>query len=388
MPPSPLRILADANIPDVQSAFGPLGEVRVMPGQAITRRDLAEVDVLVVRSVTRVDRALLDGTPVRFVGTATAGVDHVDQAALASLGVAFASAPGSNAASVVDHVLAALLAVAADRGETLAGRTLGIVGVGEVGGRLARRARALGLHVLACDPPRAHAGHRDHDYVGLGDVLDQADVVSLHTPLTTAGDSPWPTLGLVDRAALQSMRPDAWLVNAARGAVVTAQAAQMAAQTRPVVLDVWPGEPAPRPGAGGRRRARHAPHRGLRGRRQATRDGHDRRRAVRVGPPRRAARSGRRLRPARRRAPDPGLDPTPWLDALARQACDVRADDARFRAALAGTVGEARAAAFADLRRTYPTRREMDRYVVRGDVPEALRRAVEDGLGMTLERGP
>ena len=135
MPSSGLRLLVDANIPDAETAFGPLGSVRTIPGHAITRDALAEVDALVVRSVTRVDAALVEGTPVRFVGTATAGVDHVDEDALAGLGIAFASAPGSNAASVVDYVLAALLAVAAHRGETLAGRTLGIVGLGEVGGR-------------------------------------------------------------------------------------------------------------------------------------------------------------------------------------------------------------------------------------------------------------
>ena len=97
MPSFGLRLLVDANIPDAEAAFGPVGSVRTIPGHAISRADLADVDVLVVRSVTRVDAALVEGTPVRFVGTATAGVDHVDQETLAGLGIAFASAPGSNA---------------------------------------------------------------------------------------------------------------------------------------------------------------------------------------------------------------------------------------------------------------------------------------------------
>ncbi|WP_420455370.1 4-phosphoerythronate dehydrogenase [Rubrivirga sp.] len=382
--PSPLRLLVDANVPDAHAAFGPLGSVRVLPGREITRAALSDVDVLVVRSVTPVDRALLEGTPVRFVGTATAGLDHVDQVALAEGGVAFASAPGSNAASVVDYVLASLLAVAADRGETLAGRTLGVVGVGEVGGRLARRARALGLRVLACDPPRAAAGVGPPDLVSLADLLRQSDVVSLHTPLTTPAESPSPTLDLIDEAAVVQMRPDAWLVNAARGGVVTAGAARALAESRPVVLDVWPAEPEPDPALV---------------------------EAVALGTPHVA---GYALDAKRRgtamiaaalwtwaglgpspdlpddapqpvaQAPDPALAPTAWLDALARQATDVRADDARFRAALAGTTGDVRAAAFADLRKTYPARREMSRFRVRGNVPQPLRQAVADGLGMSL----
>jgi erythronate-4-phosphate dehydrogenase len=79
------------------------------------------------------------------------------------------------------------------------------------------------------------------------------------------------------------------------------------------------------------------------------------------------------------------VDRTRWLDALARRAYDVRTDDARFRAALEGTTGGARAAAFATLRGDYPLRREMDRFVVRGAVPEALREAVSGGLGVTVE---
>ena len=385
MPSFGLRLLVDANIPDAEAAFGPVGSVRTIPGHAISRADLADVDVLVVRSVTRVDAALVEGTPVRFVGTATAGVDHVDQETLAGLGIAFASAPGSNAASVVDYVLAALLAVAADRGETLDGRTLGIVGLGEVGGRLARRAAALGLGILACDPPRAAAGHTDHDYRALGDVLNRSDIVSLHTPLTTLGQSPWPTLGLIAESG--RLRPDAWLVNAARGRVVTPEAALALAASRPVVLDVWPTEPEPDPALVDAV-ALGTPH--VAG---YALDGKHRGTAMIAAALFAWAGLGR---PAERlgdsahlvaevTSPAGGVpDPTAWLDALARQAADIRGDDARFRAALAGTTGDRRAAAFAALRKTYPVRREMDRYTVRGPVPESLQTAVSEGLGMRL----
>ena len=394
MPPLPLRILADANIPHAADAFGALGKVRRLPGREITRAALAQTDVLLVRSVTRVDAALVSGTPVRFVGTATAGTDHVDRAALERLGVAVASAPGSNAASVADWVLAALLAVAAERGEALAGRTLGVVGAGEVGGRVARRARALGLEVLACDPPRARGGAPG--LVDLATVLDAADVVTLHTPLTTPAQSAWPTAGLIHDA--RQLRPDAWLVNAARGRVVTPGAALALAATRPVVLDVWPGEPAPAR-ALVEAVALGTPHiagYAVDGKTAGTRMLAEavRRWLAASGtpvPPWDA--SGALAPPDPLEAPPPARSETAWLDALARQACDVRADDARFRAALAGAVPDGvaeatrdgdRAAAFAELRRTYPARREMSRYAVRGAVPDALRQPVEDGLGMAL----
>ena len=440
-----LHITADANIPFVQEAFGALGTVRTLPGRDITADALAETDVLLVRSVTRVDAALLDGTPVRWVGTATAGTDHIDADALRQRGVAFAGAPGSNATSVADWVLAGLLAVAADRGEGLMGRRLGIVGMGAVGGRLATRARALGLEVIGCDPPLQV--QRTQGFVSLAEVLAQSDVVTLHTPLSGPDESAWPTRGLIDLGAAAAMRPDAWLVNAARGGVVTADAALALARTRPVLLDVWPGEPDPSPELVDAV-AIATPHvagyawdgkvRGTRMLADALRqwargDGldapdwrpeldppapvdapdmmfdpnladspppgqgelegvdpaeHDAPHPPPLSPPVQEGDSlsepGSSMSGPERPYPHPipAASGTAWLDALARRAYDVRADDARFRAALADAPD--RAGAFAGLRRTYPQRRELSRYSVVGSVPDSLRTAVADGLGFSL----
>ena len=389
-----LHIIADANIPALDSAFGALGTIHALPGGEITSEAVHEADVLLVRSVTPVDAPLLAGSSVQFVGSATAGTDHVDRATLGAFGIAFAHAPGSNATSVVEWVLAALLATAADRGDTLEGKTLGVVGAGEVGGRLIPRARALGLRVVVSDPPRAARAPGAFESLDLGDLLAEADVVTLHTPLTTAAESSWPTEGLLDAGAFATMKPGAWLVNAARGRVVAAEALAREVGRRPCLLDVWPGEPAPDPAVveGAALGTAHIAGYSLDGKVAGT--------ALLAEALRRWLRArGEAAAPwdaEAALAPEAPLgveapplaagtatDRTAWLDALARQAYDVRADAARFRRAMAGRSAEARALAFADLRKTYPVRREWARYRVRGHVPDALRGAVRDGLGMT-----
>ncbi len=238
-----MKIVVDENIPFAKEAFGQLGRVVTRPGRQISRDDLRDAELLVVRSVTRVTADLLDGTPVRFVGTCTIGTDHVDQAYLAERGVAFASAPGSNAESVAEYVVSALLTLAERHGFQLAGRTLGVVGVGNVGSRVARNAAALGLKVLLNDPPLQRATG-DPKFRPLDELL-QADFLTLHVPLTRTG--PDPTWHLVDGRLLQRLRPDAFLLNTSRGAVVDNAALLECLQQRRLagaVLDVWEGEPS------------------------------------------------------------------------------------------------------------------------------------------------
>jgi erythronate-4-phosphate dehydrogenase len=244
MPSEPFSILVDENVPYALESFGRLGRVRALPGRRITAADLEDAGVLIVRSVTRVDAALLGGSRVRFVGTATIGCDHVDLEYLRAQDIEFASAPGSNAISVAEYVMAALLESAHVRGATLEGATLAIVGVGNVGSSVAQRAAALGMRCLRNDPPRRRAG-ADPAYVDLADALPQADYVTLHVPLTREG--PDATLDLAGPAFFQAMRPDAVFLNTSRGAVVDEAALAAAIESGRVshtVLDVWRGEPA------------------------------------------------------------------------------------------------------------------------------------------------
>ncbi len=239
-----MKIIADENIPYVREAFAAFGAVHTMPGRAITRDALADADTLLVRSITRVNRDLLEGTPVRFVATATIGEDHVDKAYLQERGIAFSAAPGCNAGSVRQYVTAALLSLADAFEFRLDAMTLGIVGVGNVGGRVWKAAEALGMRCVLNDPPLADKTG-DPRYRPVTEILD-CDIITLHTPLEKGGQ--YPTWHLADAAFLRAMKRGSILVNTARGAVADNEAVKAALREghlRAAVLDVWENEPNP-----------------------------------------------------------------------------------------------------------------------------------------------
>ncbi|MGI9277425.1 MAG: 4-phosphoerythronate dehydrogenase, partial [Endozoicomonas sp.] len=199
-------------------------------------------DALLVRSVTRVDPAMVRDSSVRFIGSCTAGVDHVDLVALEGQDITFANAPGCNARSVVEYVLCALDILAERDGFNLTGRTVGIIGKGQVGGRLYETMSRLGVRVVACDPlcePDPAV-----EFLDLDELIHHCDVIALHTPLTRSGLHP--THHLIGQRQLQSMKPGTVLVNAGRGPVVDNQAlleCLKSGQQLSTVLDVWEHEP-------------------------------------------------------------------------------------------------------------------------------------------------
>lgn len=237
-----LTVLADENIPAVEQFLGAFARVKRVNGRSLDRAQLEGVDVLLVRSVTRVDETLLRGSAVTFVGTATSGFDHIDREYLARGGIVFSHAPGANANSVVEYVLAAIAAVGDTLERLLAGGTVGIVGYGIIGRAVAARFEALGIRCRIHDPwlARDTVPHA----ADLHTVLD-CDVISLHAELTR--EQPWPSHHLIGMRELRRLRPAALLINASRGAVVdnAALLEHLAAQPggRHTVLDVWEGEP-------------------------------------------------------------------------------------------------------------------------------------------------
>ena len=236
-------ILADENIPFAREAFGTLGEVRLKHGRQITRADLIDADLLVVRSITAVDGRLLDGTRVRFVGTATSGSDHVAAAALDQLGIQFYAALGCNANAVAEYMAAAWLTLARRKHVTLAGRRVGVVGVGHVGALVVEKAAALGMVPVLNDPPKGRETG-SAVYRPLDDLLD-CDIVTCHTPLTFDGQDP--TYRLIGERFFSALKPGAWFCSAGRGEVVDEDSLHRAmdrARLGAVVLDVWEHEPA------------------------------------------------------------------------------------------------------------------------------------------------
>ncbi|MEW5250318.1 4-phosphoerythronate dehydrogenase [Microbulbifer discodermiae] len=231
-----LNIVADENIPALEHYFGGLGSIQRLPGRPLCRAQLARADVLLVRSVTRVDEQLLQGTPVKFVGSCTIGTDHLDTDWLERNGIAWSAAPGANANSVVEYVFCALAALGCDWRE----RRFGIVGCGNVGGLLQRRLHRLGVQCAVYDPWLPD----NPDSAPLERVLRQ-DVVCLHAPLVTGG--PHPSRHLLGERQLASLPDGAVLISAGRGAVVDNSALLgflRGGGRVTTVLDVWEGEPA------------------------------------------------------------------------------------------------------------------------------------------------
>jgi erythronate-4-phosphate dehydrogenase len=203
---------------------------------------IADADALLVRSITPVNGTLLAGSAVRFVATATIGFDHVDLPYLERNNIGFASAPGSNANSAAEYVIAALLEIGQRHKTRLEGKSIGVIGVGNVGSRVARKCETLGMRVLRNDPPlRRQTG--DPKYVPIESLYD-CDFLTIHTPLTKEGIDK--TFHLADAKFFSSLKPGAVFVNASRGAVVDTAALKAAIRDnrlRAVVLDVWEGEP-------------------------------------------------------------------------------------------------------------------------------------------------
>ncbi|VVM98112.1 Erythronate-4-phosphate dehydrogenase [Pseudomonas fluorescens] len=372
-----MLIVADENIPLLDAFFEGFGEIRRVPGRSIDRATVEQADVLLVRSVTNVNRSLLEGSKVRFVGTCTIGTDHLDLDYFQQAGITWSSAPGCNARGVVDYVLGSLLTLAEIEGVELDKRTYGVVGAGEVGGRLVKVLQGLGWNVLVCDPPRQAA--QGGDFVSLEQIIERCDVISLHTPLKKHGaESTW---HLFDKKRLNQLKPGAWLINASRGPVVdNAALCEVLLQREDLqaVLDVWEGEPEVDVALADLcvLATPHIAGYSLDGKQRGTAQIYQAYCDF-LGQPAQVSLSD--LLPAPWLAQvtlNAASDPAWALAMLCRGVYDPRRDDADFRRSLVGSVNEQRAA-FDALRKNYPPRREIDGLQVRveGESPE-LRKIV------------
>ena len=238
-----MKFLCDIALPNSVEVFSQYGEVALKNGRQINADDLVDVDVLIIRSITKVNEDLLSkANKLKFVGTATAGMDHIDTALLDKKGIAYSNAQGSNCESVGDYILSVLLVLAEKYNLSFEGKSIGIVGCGFVGSQVYNKAKALGLTIVKNDPPRFKAGDKT-----CSATLDEAlacDIVTLHVPLIKDGE--YKTLHLIDEQKLLKLKPNAIFINASRGNVVDNEALSEFLEKRPDVkvwLDVFEGEP-------------------------------------------------------------------------------------------------------------------------------------------------
>lgn len=240
-----MKILLEESLLYAKEFFGSFGECVMYSGASVKPEDVQHAEALIVRSTTQVDAQLLSlNTGLKFVGTATAGADHLDTAYLAKRNVAVQTAAGCNAVAVTEYVLSALLHLAVKRGFALRNKSVGIVGAGYIGSLLSERLAALGVTVKLCDPPLQEAGDT-REFAALNDIM-ACDIISLHVPLTFDSQTRWPTYHLFNEARLRALSDEQVLINACRGEVVDNCALlRLKQQGRrfAVVLDVWENEP-------------------------------------------------------------------------------------------------------------------------------------------------
>ena len=238
-----MKIVCDNKIPFLKGVLEPYAEVVYLPGRETTPEVVRDADAIITRTRTKCDAALLEGSSVKVIATATIGFDHIDTAWCESHGIVWKNAPGCNSWSVKQYMGSVLATLARKHGFDLSGMTLGVVGVGNVGSKVAEIASLLGMKVLLNDPPRARREGPD-GFVSLDEIVDRSDIITLHVPLTREGcDATW---HLFDEARIARLNDGQILMNSSRGPVVDNAALKEALKRRALkgaVLDVWEHEP-------------------------------------------------------------------------------------------------------------------------------------------------
>ena len=238
-----MKVICDSDIPFLKGALEPHCEVVYARGSEICRDMVKDADALVIRTRTKCDANLLEGSKVRFIATATIGYDHIDTRWCESHGITWTNAPGCNSWSVQQYIGSLLVTLSRKLGFSFREKTIGVVGVGNVGSKVARLAALLGFRVLLCDPPRARR-EGSGPFVSIDEIISRSDIITLHVPLIRDGEDA--TFHMFDSTRLAAMNPDQILINSSRGEVVDGDALKAALsgkKIRAAALDVWENEP-------------------------------------------------------------------------------------------------------------------------------------------------
>ncbi|MCZ2722250.1 4-phosphoerythronate dehydrogenase [Marinomonas sp. 15G1-11] len=237
-----LRIVADENMPKVRALFADFGDVSLVDGRSLTNKQVIDADVLLVRSVTKVNESLLKGASVQFVGTATIGVDHIDQDYLQTKGIGFSSAPGCNANAVADYVVSSLCYLHSSKGVDWLTKKIGVIGFGNVGSTVYKRLSSAGCDVSVFDPFKQ--AEVEGPFVSFEEIM-QSEIICLHAPLTKEGSHP--TYHMINSKMLSYLKPNVSIISAGRGGVIDEVAlakrySELDEQLN-LIFDVWEGEP-------------------------------------------------------------------------------------------------------------------------------------------------
>ncbi|MGC1391360.1 MAG: 4-phosphoerythronate dehydrogenase PdxB [Bacteroidales bacterium] len=238
-----MKVVADDKIPFLKGALEPYAKVVYIPGKQINREILKDCDALLIRTRTKCTEDLLEGTSVRFIGTATIGFDHIDTLYCNKKKIRWTNAPGCNSSSVQQYVASALLRISSEYHFDLKNKTLGIIGVGNVGSKIEKFARCIGMNVLLNDPPRARVEGKNK-FHSLDSVLSESDIVTLHVPLNFTGQDN--TYHLFNEERFKKIRRGAWFFNSSRGEVTETSVLKKelgSGRLGGAVIDVWENEP-------------------------------------------------------------------------------------------------------------------------------------------------
>lgn len=238
-----MKIIIDNKIPFIREAANRIAEeVVYLPGNGFTPEAVRDADALIVRTRTHCNRALLEGSRVKFIATATIGFDHIDTTYCHEAGITWTNAPGCNSASVAQYIESSLLLLQLEQGRKLSEMTIGIIGIGNVGSKVATVAQKLGMRVLQNDSPRAEK-EGSTAFTSLKQIAKEADVITFHVPLYKEGD--YKTFHLADDAFFRQLERRPTLINTSRGEVVATDPLLNALRTGCIseaIIDVWENE--------------------------------------------------------------------------------------------------------------------------------------------------
>lgn len=236
-----MKIIVDENVIFAKNAFGFFGDVTLVDGRNITHKLIKDADILIIRSVTNISKQLINNTNLKFIGTATIGVDHIDFEAIKQNNIYFSDAKGCNSYAVAEYVLTAILAIADKHNLTLEGKSIGIIGYGNVGKKVKVLSETIGLKPIVNDPPLEHANF-NYPFQSLNEALN-CDIVTFHVPLIK--DGIYKTVGLLNQDNISLIKKDAIIINTSRGKVINNQVLlnKIINNNNLAVLDVWENEP-------------------------------------------------------------------------------------------------------------------------------------------------